>query len=120
MAHASEPSGAVLSNHLVSLLKVNDNGWSVALFQDQKAINASLCRNCKAVCCDAVTLGCNHEDGDIVLFCDSCLNELISNNDNTCPINQHLDPNFVLDKVPNNDTLACYILKDWNKDLTLF
>eukprot|EP01083_Nonionella_stella_P037262 101582_1 len=92
MAQSSKPSDWSLDKHLISLLKVNDNGWNVSLFQDQKTINDSLCGNCKAVCRDAVTLGCDHEDGDIVLFCESCLNEVISNNANTCPINQHLDP----------------------------
>eukprot|EP01083_Nonionella_stella_P063346 164611_1 len=52
----------------------------------------SLCGNCKEVCRDAVELGCDHEDEDIILFCNSCLKDVISTNANKCPINQHFDP----------------------------
>eukprot|EP01083_Nonionella_stella_P182060 653978_1 len=97
MAQSSQPLGnsgeaEALRKHLISLLKVNDNGWNVLLFQDQNVINASLCGNCKDVCRDAVELGCDHDDSDIVLFCNACLNNLISTNGNKCPINQHVDP----------------------------
>eukprot|EP01083_Nonionella_stella_P016023 44801_1 len=92
MAQSSQPTGWSLSKHLISLLKVNDNGWNLSLFEDQNLLNRSLCGNCKEVCRDAVELGCDHDDDAIVLFCDSCLNDLISTNGNKCPINQHLDP----------------------------
>eukprot|EP01083_Nonionella_stella_P280801 955363_1 len=94
MAQSSEPVGWSLSEHLISLLKVNGNGWNASLFEDQNEVNfdRSLCGNCKEVCRDAVELGCDHDDDDIVLFCNACLNDLISTNGNKCPINQHLDP----------------------------
>eukprot|EP01083_Nonionella_stella_P247976 859095_1 len=92
MAQASEPTIRSLDNHLLSLLKVNGNGWNASLFQDQNVVNTSLCGNCKDVCRDAVELGCDHDDDDIILFCNSCLKNLISTNGNKCPINQHLDP----------------------------
>eukprot|EP01083_Nonionella_stella_P016021 44796_1 len=93
MALSSEKPGRwSLSKHLISLLKVNDNGWNVSLFEDQNELNRSLCGNCKEVCRDAVELGCDHDDDAIVLFCDSCLKDLISTNGNKCPINQHFDP----------------------------
>eukprot|EP01083_Nonionella_stella_P037261 101579_1 len=92
MAQSSKPSDWSLDKHLISLLKVNDNGWNVSLFEDQNPNNAILCGNCKEVCRDAVELKCDHDDDDLVLFCDACLRDLISTNDNKCPINQHLDP----------------------------
>eukprot|EP01084_Bolivina_argentea_P048243 88900_1 len=93
MAQSSQPAGWSLSKHLIALLKVNDTGWLLSLFEDQNELNRSLCGNCKEVCRDAVELGCDHDDDDaIVLFCDSCLKDLISTNGNKCPINQHLDP----------------------------
>eukprot|EP01083_Nonionella_stella_P166339 555887_1 len=93
MAQSSQPAGWSLSKHLIALLKVNDNGWNVSLFQNQNVVDTALCGNCKEVCRDAVELGCDHDDDDaIVLFCDSCLKDLISTNGNKCPINQHLDP----------------------------
>eukprot|EP01083_Nonionella_stella_P032736 89584_1 len=92
MAQPNEPTGWSLTKHLTSLLQVNDNGWNLSLFEDQNEVNTSLCGNCKEVCCDAVELGCDHDDDDIVLFCNSCLKDLISTNSNKCPINQHLDP----------------------------
>eukprot|EP01083_Nonionella_stella_P016022 44799_1 len=92
MAQSNEPAGWSLSKHLISLLKVNENGWNVSLFEDQTVVNTALCNNCKEICRDAVELGCNHDDDEIVLFCDSCLKDLISTNDNKCPINRHLDP----------------------------
>eukprot|EP01084_Bolivina_argentea_P048241 88898_1 len=94
MAQSSQPAGWSLSKHLIALLKVNDNGWNVSLFVDQNEVNfnRSLCGNCKEVCRDAVELGCDHKDNEIVLFCNACLKDLISTNGNKCPINQHLDP----------------------------
>eukprot|EP01083_Nonionella_stella_P062943 163639_1 len=91
MAQSTQPAKS-LSNHLISLLKVNDNGWNLSLFKDQNEVNQSLCGNCKEICRDAVELGCDHDDNQIVLFCDACLKHLISTNGNKCPINQHLDP----------------------------
>eukprot|EP01083_Nonionella_stella_P277180 942296_1 len=92
MAQSSQPAGWSLSKHLIALLKVNDNGWLLSLFEDQNELNRSLCGNCKEVCRDAVELGCDHKDNEIVLFCNACLKDLISTNGNKCPINQHLDP----------------------------
>eukprot|EP01084_Bolivina_argentea_P146789 256930_1 len=92
MAQSSEPAGWSLSKHLVSLLRVNENGWNVSLFQKQNIVDTALCGNCNEVCRGAVELGCDHDDKEIVLFCNSCLKDLISTNDNKCPINQHLDP----------------------------
>eukprot|EP01083_Nonionella_stella_P062942 163637_1 len=61
MAQGSQPVGSI-RKHLISLLKVNDNGWNLSLFEDQNEVNTSLCGNCKEVCCDAVKLGCDHDD----------------------------------------------------------
>eukprot|EP01083_Nonionella_stella_P032734 89576_1 len=92
MAQSSQAAGWSLSKHLVSLLKVNDNGWNVSLFQNQNVVDTALCGNCKEVCRDAVELGCDHKDNEIVLFCDACLKDLVLTNGNKCPINQHLNP----------------------------
>ena len=80
------------SEEILSVLKIDDNGWNAKLFQDKNAVNNVLCRNCNGVCRDAVELGCDHDDDDIFLFCDKCLKELIKDNDNKCIINNHSNP----------------------------
>ncbi len=74
-------------------LKIDGHGWNIALFQDVNKISNYLCRHCDAVCCDAVELGCDHdEDDDILLYCSVCLNELIKGNENKCMISGHENP----------------------------
>ena len=58
------------------------------------------------VCHDAVELGCDHNDEDICQYCNNCLINLISNNNDKCPINNHINPIIV----PNRATRR-HILK---------
>ena len=77
---------------LLNLLKVDKRGWNICLFEDNSKIRACLCNHCKSVCRDAVELGCDHEDKDIFTYCNSCLSDLIQNNNDKCPINNHENP----------------------------
>eukprot|EP01084_Bolivina_argentea_P290225 498464_1 len=76
---------------ILSLIKVNDQGWNISLFEDN-TISNELCNHCKSVCCDAVELGCDHIDENVYLYCSKCLYKLIENNDAKCPINSHSNP----------------------------
>eukprot|EP01084_Bolivina_argentea_P016823 31423_1 len=77
---------------LLKLLKVDDKGWRIGLFDNQIKITTYLCNHCNAVCCDAVELACDHEDIDIFAYCKKCLADLIDDNDGKCPINKHINP----------------------------
>eukprot|EP01084_Bolivina_argentea_P275636 470107_1 len=85
-----QASNSQLNNEIISLLKVDNKGWNVALFTDK--ITNFLCENCDLVCCDAVELGCDHEDDDICSHCKECLNQLIKENNGKCPIDGHDNP----------------------------
>eukprot|EP01084_Bolivina_argentea_P005517 10389_1 len=73
-------------------------GWDVQLLGDQQIATMFLCESCNSICCDAVELGCNHKDEDICTFCSCCLDDLIKDNDNKCPINGHPDPVIIPNK----------------------
>ena len=80
---------------ILSTLKVDGKGWKIGLFMDTDEILKYLCAHCNSVCCDAVELGCDHDDNDISLYCNKCLTELIQNNGNKCIINSHCNPSIV-------------------------
>eukprot|EP01083_Nonionella_stella_P134138 408125_1 len=86
---------ATNTTDILASLKTNNQGWSIGLFQDQHAVQSFVCFQCKCVCCDAVELGCDHDDDDIFLYCHSCLTQLVNQNDNKCPIDQHNDPTII-------------------------
>eukprot|EP01084_Bolivina_argentea_P303108 523263_1 len=76
---------------IMSLLKTDDKGFNTTLFVNKN--NALLCESCNLVCCDAVELGCDHDDDDdICSYCNVCLKALIKNNNQNCPINNHKSP----------------------------
>eukprot|EP01084_Bolivina_argentea_P276295 471431_1 len=82
-----------IENEVIELLKTDSKGWTVALFEDQIKITTCLCASCNHICCDAVELACDHDDDtDIYPHCKNCLNNLIEDNNNKCPINLHYDP----------------------------
>ena len=80
---------------VISTLKVNNKGWNIQLFANQNALQTLICHECKSVCCDAVELGCDHNDDQIFLFCNVCLTQLINQNNQKCPINGHDEPIIV-------------------------
>eukprot|EP01084_Bolivina_argentea_P194533 333783_1 len=90
----SQPAQKSFNVDLLSLLKVNNKGWNIALFKDTNNVSDYLCAHCNSVCCDAVELGCDHDDNDIFLHCKQCLSDLIINNDNKCIINSHINPSL--------------------------
>ena len=81
-----------VSDDILASLKVNNKGWNTQLFADQNIIQSYICTHCQSVCCDAVELGCDHDDDDIFLYCKLCLQSLIQTNHNQCPINNHKHP----------------------------
>eukprot|EP01084_Bolivina_argentea_P290226 498473_1 len=83
---------SIWRQELESMLQIDNKGWNVTLFQDQNSMSFILCSNCDAVCCDAVELGCSHDDIDIHSYCNNCLQQLIQNNQQLCPINSHSNP----------------------------
>lgn len=58
-------------------------------------MSTCLCANCNSVCCDAVELGCDHQDNEIFPYCNECLSELIKNSDGLCPIKKHTHPSII-------------------------
>eukprot|EP01084_Bolivina_argentea_P154028 268527_1 len=75
------------------MLKIDDRGWNIALFEDAHKASNYLCAHCGEVCCDAVELGCQHEDSDeIFMHCHYCLSELVSDIGNRCTISGHHNP----------------------------
>ena len=57
-----------IDEDIISTLKANNKGWNIQLFQDQNALQQSICHKCKSVCCDAVELGCDHNDDEIFIL----------------------------------------------------
>ena len=74
---------------IIDSLKVDGNGWSISLFDDQSKASMCVCDHCKSVCCDAVELACAHEEEHILLYCHKCLKQLIEDVDGNCPIDGH-------------------------------
>eukprot|EP01084_Bolivina_argentea_P308197 532845_1 len=85
-----------INEELISMLnlRVDGKGWSGALFDDVNKIDASsLCKHCNLICCDAVELGCQHnDDEEIFMHCELCLSELVADNGNKCMISGHYNP----------------------------
>mmetsp|Transcript_38967 Transcript_38967/g.62215 ORF Transcript_38967/g.62215 Transcript_38967/m.62215 type:complete len:496 (+) Transcript_38967:102-1589(+) len=77
---------------IVQTLKREKKGWDLPLFECSQKVSNQRCEHCKSVCCDAVELGCDHDDNDVFLYCHQCLNEMIQNHNNQCPINGHKNP----------------------------
>eukprot|EP01084_Bolivina_argentea_P103473 185333_1 len=79
--------GSIFDQQIMSVLKVDNKGWNPEIFTNTN--NTLLCENCHLICCDAVELSCDHNDDDICSFCNVCLNRLIKDNNDKCPINSH-------------------------------
>eukprot|EP01084_Bolivina_argentea_P019181 35669_1 len=81
---------------LSSLLKINDKGWNIELFENKNNLLNALCAECNAVCEDPVELSCevDHNDAEIYLHCRQCLNQLIIQNGGNCPIDNHSNPSI--------------------------
>eukprot|EP01084_Bolivina_argentea_P255342 429450_1 len=89
MAQSEESSTEIVNK----MLKIDGLGWNISLFEDVNKISNYLCVHCGAICCDAVELGCDHDDDDeIFLHCTLCLSELIIENGNKCMISGHYNP----------------------------
>eukprot|EP01084_Bolivina_argentea_P291550 501091_1 len=90
MAQSEEASAEIITKKL----KIDGRGWSISLFEDTNKVANYLCGHCGAVCCDAVELGCQHEeeDDEIFMYCKYCLNELVKDNGNKCMISGHYNP----------------------------
>eukprot|EP01083_Nonionella_stella_P191814 709669_1 len=80
---------------ILTSLKTNNQGWKIGLFRDQHVLQSFICFECKGVCCEPVELSCDHEDDEIFLYCNSCLEQLIHENDNKCPIDKHKYPTII-------------------------
>eukprot|EP01084_Bolivina_argentea_P247448 413972_1 len=91
MAQSEEASTEIVNK----MLKIDSRGWNISLFEDVSKVSNCLCTHCGAVCCDAVELGCQHEDDEIFMYCKYCLNELVKENGNKCMISEHYNPPFV-------------------------
>ena len=77
---------------LLNLLKFDNKGWNMALFQDKMKITTCICQHCKAICRDAVELGCDHKDDEIFTYCEICLSNIVEDKNGKCPINNHDNP----------------------------
>eukprot|EP01084_Bolivina_argentea_P287121 492640_1 len=84
-----EPS----DNKIISILKIDNQGWDINMFENKMIALTWLCARCENVCVEAVELGCPHHENDVYLFCNECLTIKIDNNDKKCPINLHNNPN---------------------------
>eukprot|EP01083_Nonionella_stella_P143330 445308_1 len=99
------------NKELASLLKINEHkGWEISLFEDQNKISEYICTNCTGICCNAVELGCDHDDADICSYCEQCLHQLITDNDSKCPINDHTDPHITPARSIRNRVLKAAVL----------
>eukprot|EP01083_Nonionella_stella_P208330 756096_1 len=85
-------AASVLKDSTISLLKIDDKGWNIGLFINNNQTYE--CKECHNICCDAVELSCDHDDDEIDLYCEVCLNEAISSNNNACPINKTHNPSI--------------------------
>ena len=94
MSHRSDK----IDSEILELLQVDKMGWNVSLFKDPIKASGYLCDNCGSICRDAVELGCDHDDEEIVLYCNDCLRVLIQDNDGKCPLNSHSDPIVTLNR----------------------
>ncbi len=85
-----------LENVASGLLQDEGRGWKIDLFIDDNVKMEYKCDYCANICCDAVELSCDvdHKDDTIQLYCEYCLKEIITCNNNTCPINKHLNPTY--------------------------
>ncbi len=89
MSQSTDPETLIINEKL----KIDGGGWNIALFEDTSKVSNCLCKHCSGVCCDAVELGCDHQDDDdIFLYCKVCLILLVKDNDNQCMISAHQNP----------------------------
>eukprot|EP01084_Bolivina_argentea_P046596 85812_1 len=89
MAQSEETETQIVNK----MLKIDVRGWNISIFDDINKVSNYLCAHCGAVCCDAVELGCDHdEDDEILLYCKTCLTELVTDNENKCMISGHYNP----------------------------
>eukprot|EP01083_Nonionella_stella_P046481 124483_1 len=80
----------------ISLLQNKDKGWKIDLFSEDNVKKEYVCCYCDNICKDTVELSCDadHDDDDIQLYCQQCLETVLSSNDGNCPINNHAEPTF--------------------------
>ena len=76
-----------------SILKCDGNGWDIKLFE--QSMDHLLCAHCESVCCDAVELGCDHDEDDVLMYCQLCLQTVVNQGGNKCPLSGHSDPIIV-------------------------
>eukprot|EP01083_Nonionella_stella_P283779 965853_1 len=80
----------------ISLLQNKGKGWKIDLFSEDNVKKEYVCCYCDNICKDTVELSCDadHDDDDIQLYCQQCLETVLSSNDGNCPINNHAEPTF--------------------------
>ena len=110
MAEAvQEDASSLLLSLTASLLKGDDKGWGVHLFKNQMQISACMCAHCGSVCCDAVELGCEHNDDDNLLYCNKCLKFIITDNNGKCPVDSHADPSTIPNRAIRRQIAKCTV-----------
>ncbi len=79
----------------LSLIQSNGKGWNSKLAVDRNKIPELMCKSCNHICRDAVELSCDHNEEEDILFCESCLTQILRQNNNICPIDgSHKDTKF--------------------------
>ena len=70
----AQQSKFTIHQELLSSVKINNQRWNIHLFEDKN--KTELCENCGNIYCDAVELGCEHdeEDHDIYSYSAICHN----------------------------------------------
>eukprot|EP01084_Bolivina_argentea_P075384 136667_1 len=105
---------AQLEEHVNEMLKIDGRGWNIALFEDTNKVSNCLCAHCGAVCCDAVELGCDHNDEDILLYCTKCLSELVKDNSNKCMLSGHDNPPLDSARSNRRQILKAIVVCPWS------
>eukprot|EP01083_Nonionella_stella_P212684 767804_1 len=101
---------------LLSLLKVDNKGWNVALFENEMKISAAMCAVCSSICVEPVELSCEHNYQDTYLYCNQCLHELIASNDGKCPIDNHKDPKIVPNRAMQRQISRATVICPYSTD----
>ena len=99
-----------VNQQLENSLKVDNKGWNIAIFDDKIKLSTCVCAHCNSVCCDAVELGCDHQDNEIFAYCNKCLTQLIEDNDGLCPINKHKNPSIVPSRLLRGQILRSMVI----------
>jgi len=100
-------------------------GWNIDIFKNEVIASNYNCNICNNICRRAVELSCDDDTGNHdVLYCESCLCDYLSSNNNQCPINpNHLNTNYnvarIIRKQINNLSVYCYNKTEceWNGKL---